>query len=114
MEATKHDLEIGVWCTANEGKIIGPVRVFQRNNEFLQLYCAYSGIIIWTVMVSYVSILESVKLCFVSNPENRAYMIIHIVCRKLKNTGKEKGRICKTRAVSCVEKYFQLNAGDKH
>jgi hypothetical protein len=95
MEAAKHDLEIGVWCTANERKIIVPIIVFRRNNEFLQQSNAYSDIIICSVTVSYVSRSESVKLCFVSNPENRAYLIIHIVCKKQKNIGKEKVRIAR-------------------
>jgi hypothetical protein len=72
MEATKNDLERGVWCTANERKIIEPVRVFRRNDEFLPLCYAYSDIIIWTVAVTYVSRFESVKLCFVSDTEYRA------------------------------------------
>jgi len=82
MEAAKHDLEIGVWCTANERKIIGPIIVFRRNIEFLPQFDAYSNIIIWTVTVSYVSRFESMKLRFVSNPENRAYLIILIFCKK--------------------------------
>jgi len=75
MEATKHDLEIGIWYKAKWSII-----VFRRNNEFLPQCYAYSSIIVRTVTFSYVSKSEYLKLCFVSNTENRAYVINNNVC----------------------------------
>jgi hypothetical protein len=79
MEATERDLEIGVWCRANERKIIGPILVFRRKTKFMPQCYAYSSIVIWTVTFSFVSRSESVNLCFVGNTENTTYVITHIV-----------------------------------